>query len=168
MQKPRVKRVIRAIIMGMSPSGEREYLLFQRSKRSMRYPSIWECIGGALDPNADQKAIHTLLRECSEEAGIRVSRIVREAHNERRPWEPVGDRDERFDAYHVTHYLVETPTIKEVNIGSEHRGFGWFTGPHVAIMRRLMRNSSYEAIKSVHLFSPAELEELLHVNPKHR
>ncbi len=166
--KPKVKRVIRAIIMGAGPDGDQEFLLFQRSKGALRYPNIWECIGGALDPRADQKAIHTLLRECSEEAGIRVSRIIKEVHNEKREWEPVGDRDERYDFYHVTHYLVETPTIKEVLIGQEHRGFGWFTGPHVGIMRRVMRNSSYDAIRIIHHLSLAELDSIMHVNPRHR
>lgn len=165
IRKPRIKRVVRAIIVGLNQRSDPEYLLFQRTKQARRYPRVWECIGGSLKPEADQKAIHGLLRECSEEAGIKVSRIIREVHNERREWEAFPDDGEKFDEYHVTHYLVDTPTIRDIQLSSEHSGHGWFPGIQVGIMRPVVRNSSYDAIRAAH---GLDLNNLLHVNPRHK
>lgn len=164
-KRPRIKRVVRAIIVGLNQQREREYLLFQRTKNARRYPRVWECIGGSLKPDAEQKAIHALLRECSEEAGIKVSRIIREVHSERRPWEPFPGDGEQFDEYHVTHYLVDTPTIRDVQLSDEHSGHGWFPGIQVGLMRPVVRNSTYNAIREAHALN---FEDLLCLNPRHK
>lgn len=165
VKKLRIKRVVRAIIVGLNQQGEREYLLFQRAKTARRYPRVWECIGGALKPEAEQKAIHALLRECSEEAGIKISRIIREVHNERREWEVIPNDDEQYDEYHVTHFLVDTPTIKEVLLSKEHSGHGWFPGIQVGLMRPVVRSSTYKAIREAH---GLDFTGVLNLNPRHK
>ncbi len=166
--KKRVKRVIRAIIMGINHAGEHEFFMLQRAKDVQRYPRVWECAGGTLKSEENEKAIHALLREGSEEAGITITRIVAEVHNEIRPWVPQPrDTGEQFDEYHATHYLVETATIKHVRLSREHAGNGWFIPKQILIMKPLIRPSSYTAIMHLQQGLPEFLSKGFRFNHKH-
>lgn len=165
---PKTKKVIRGIIVGIrEDTSEREFLLFQRSKKVKRHRRLLECIGGAVLPEEDRKPVHTLVREAAEESDIFVTKVGPMIYEETRDWEDVEGDVERYEQYHVRFFLVETRPIKKVNLSDEHSGSLWLTMKEIARNPQLIRPSTYSALRELHITLYTEPRLPILPNNKH-
>ena len=169
LKKPRVVRVYRAIIWSSQLNVklaryEVEFLLFQRSLK-VHFSNQWECLGATPEPDSKDKAKFILPKGSWAEAGIKISSIQTEVYRYRRSiQEWPGSRYNGYDLYESIYYLVDCATIKEINLCTQHRGFGWFSMPAILALKPVLRESTFQAFSALR----AKVDMTLYqVNSKH-
>jgi 8-oxo-dGTP pyrophosphatase MutT (NUDIX family) len=94
---------------------EGKYLLLKREDGSKSFPSLWDFVGGRLDPGESSKA--AVVRETREETGYGVT-----------VGEEIGKKEYHDDKYDILfYYFSPLSIIGDLILSSEHSRHGWFS-----------------------------------------
>jgi hypothetical protein len=105
-------------------------------------------LGATPEDGNKVKASWILPKGGLSEGGIRITRIFEEIYRHQRPIEEwPGSRCNDYDIYESLYFLVDCATIKRIDLCPQHRGFGWFPLPAIICLKKIVRESTWEAFK---------------------